>query len=220
MAGIPQVGNARGDTNFSGIAGAPAAEAQFYLAKELMTKGDLQEAQRVLDEAGRNLPDDLRKQLNELNMAMARLHSRRPRDPYAGMSEEKRPYIDMQMAQDQRRARMAVQQMAPRAKVVPEVVGRWEMTPNNQFLPKKALTIESNASYRLDSTDGSTSEGKMDVQIGRDPVRGRPEPSRGQMMLFDETSGQIGTMWYEFQSQDVMEITEMDSTKYQTRRAR
>jgi hypothetical protein len=60
----------------------------------------------------------------------------------------------------------------------------------------------------------------MDVQIGRDPVRGRTEPSRGQMMLYDERSGQIGTMWYEFTDRDVMEITEMDRTKYITKRQR
>lgn len=220
MAGMPQIGNARGDTNFSHIAGGPASEAQFYLAKELMTKGDLQGAQQVLYEAGRNLPDHLRKDLNELNMAMARQYSRQPRDPYSGMSEEKRPYIDQQMRQDQQRSQMAIRQMAPRARVVPEVVGRWDMKPDNQFLPKKTLTIESDASYKLVSTDGSTSQGKMDVQIGRDPVRGRSEPSRGQMMLYDETSGQIGTMWYEFTGSDVMEITEMDSTKYVTRRQR
>jgi hypothetical protein len=220
MAGMPQIGNARGDTNFSHIAGGPASEAQFYLAKELMTKGDIQGAQQVLYEAGRNLPDHLRKDLNELNMAMARQYSRQPRDPYSGMSEEKRPYIDQQTLQDQQRSQMAVRQMAPRARVVPEVVGRWDMKPDNQFLPKKTLTIESNANYKLVSTDGSTSQGKMDVQIGRDPVRGRSEPSRGQMMLYDETSGQIGTMWYEFTGPDVMEITEMDSTKYTTKRQR
>jgi hypothetical protein len=38
------------------------------------------------------------------------------------------------------------------------------------------------------------------------------------MMLYDETSGQIGTMWYEFTERDVMEITEMDSTKYRVQR--
>ena len=113
---------------------------------------------------------------------------------------------------------MAVQRMAPRAKVVPELVGRWDMTPDNRFLPKKTLTIEANADYSLVSTDGSTSKGKMDVQTGRDPVRGRPEPSRGQMMLYDIVSGQIGTMWYEFTDGGVMEVTEMDSTKYKARR--
>ncbi|MCS6294136.1 MAG: hypothetical protein H8J66_13785 [Nitrospira sp.] len=220
MAGMPQIGNARGDTNFSHLAGGPASEAQFYLAKELMTKGDIQGAQRMLYEAGRNLPDHLRKDLNELNMAMARQYSRQPHDPYSGMSEEKRPYIDQQTRQDQQRSQMAIRQMAPRARVVPEVVGRWDMKPDNQFLPKKTLTIEADANYKLVSTDGSTSQGKMDVQIGRDPVRGRSEPSRGQMMLYDETSGQIGTMWYEFTGPDVMEITEMDSTKYTTKRQR
>jgi tetratricopeptide (TPR) repeat protein len=221
MAGIPQIGNARGDTNFSGIAGAPAAEAQFYLAKELVAKGDVQGAQKVLYEAGRNLPEHLRGDLNELNMAIARMYSRQPRDPYAGMSAEKRPYVDMQMQQDQERTRMAIQKLAPTAKVLPELVGRWELTPNNKFLPKKTLTIEANADYTLLSVnDGATSKGKMDVQMGRDTGRGRPEPSRGQMMLYDETSGQIGTMWYEFTERDVMEITEMDSTKYRVQRQR
>ncbi len=220
MAGMPQIGNGRNDSNFAGLAGAPAAEAQFYLAKELMTSGDLEGAQQVLYEAGRNLPDDLRGQLNELNMAMARLHSRRPRDPYSGMSDEKRPSVERQLQQDQERARIAVRQLAPKARVVPEVVGRWEMTPNNQFLPKKTLTIGNDARYTLTSSDGSMSEGKMNIQIGRDPVRGRPEPSRGQMMLYDETTGQIGTMWYEFTGEGAMDITEMDSTKYASKRQR
>jgi len=57
MASIPKIGNARGDTNYSGLAGAPAAEAQFYLAKELVAKGDLQGAQKVLYETGQNLPE-------------------------------------------------------------------------------------------------------------------------------------------------------------------
>jgi tetratricopeptide (TPR) repeat protein len=34
MAGMPQIGNAKGDTNFSGIAGAPAAEAQKATCRE------------------------------------------------------------------------------------------------------------------------------------------------------------------------------------------
>ncbi|HEU4683524.1 MAG TPA: hypothetical protein VFS39_03370 [Nitrospira sp.] len=41
MAGMPRIGNAQGDTNFRGIAGAPAVEAEFYLAKELMNQDDL-----------------------------------------------------------------------------------------------------------------------------------------------------------------------------------
>jgi hypothetical protein len=50
--------------------------------------------------------------------------------------------------------------------------------------------------------------------------RRKAEPSSGQIMLYDEVSGQIGTMWYEFNAEGVMEITEMDSTKYEARRAR
>jgi hypothetical protein len=34
------------------------------------------------------------------------------------------------------------------------------------------------------------------------------------------TSGQIGPMWYEFTDAETMEIPEMDSTKYQTKRQR
>jgi hypothetical protein len=60
----------------------------------------------------------------------------------------------------------------------------------------------------------------MNVQIGRDMGRGRPEPSRGQMMLFDETSGQVSTMWYEFTDRDVMQIIDLDGTKYEARRKR
>ena len=40
MAGMPQIGNGRGDSNFGGLAAAPAAEAQFYLAKELMANAN------------------------------------------------------------------------------------------------------------------------------------------------------------------------------------
>lgn len=48
MAGMPQIGNAKGDTNFSHIAGAPTAEAQLALAKELVAEGDITGAQAAL----------------------------------------------------------------------------------------------------------------------------------------------------------------------------
>jgi len=222
MAGIPQVGNSRGDTNFSGIAGAPAAEAQLYLAQALVARGDVQGAQKALYEAGRNLPDHLRGELNELNMAMARMRSSPSRDPYQGMPPERRQYAEAQNQRDQERTRMAMRQMASQARVTPELVGIWELTPGNKFLPwKKTLTVDANANYTIVSTnDGATSRGKMNVQIGRDMGRGRPESSRGQMMLLDETSGQIGTMWYEFTDRDVMQITDLDGTKYDARRKR
>ena len=220
MAGIPKIGNARGDTNYAGLAAAPAAEAQFYLAKELMTKGDLEGAQKTLYEAGPNLPEHLQAQLGELNMAMARLHPRQEQDPYGSASADERPYVETLRRQELERQRMTIRHLAPRAKVLPEVVGRWELQPNNQFLPKKTLTIDSNADYRLVSADGTAAEGKMDIPTGRVPARGLPVPPSGQMMLYDERSGQIGMMWFEFTGEEAMQITDMDGTKYAARRTK
>lgn len=124
MAGIPQVGNVRGDTNFSGLAGAPASEAQLYVAKELVAKGDVQAAIRMLYEAGRNLPDHLRRDLNELNMAMARIHSSQPRDPYAGMGDEQRSYANLQRQRDLQRNRTAGRAMGKTAKSLARIGGR------------------------------------------------------------------------------------------------
>jgi tetratricopeptide (TPR) repeat protein len=219
MAGVPQIGNARGDSNFAGLAGAPAAEAQLYWAQALVAKGDVQGASRVLYEAGRNLPDYLRKDLNELNLAMARMHgSRRQQDPLAGMSAEQRRYAELQRQQDLERSQVASRYMAQRARVTPEVVGTWELVPENKSLPwRKTLMIQDDASYTLVSPhDGSTSRGKMDVQASRDVGHGA---SRGQMMLYDGT-GQVRTMWYEQVERDVMQVTDLDGTKYEARRRR
>jgi tetratricopeptide (TPR) repeat protein len=219
MAGIPMVGNAQGDTNFGGLAKGPAAEASLYLAQALVAKGDLEGAKRMLYEVGRDIPEHLRGDLNELNMAMARMQSSRPRDPYAGMDPEQRKYADIQDKRDRDRQRMAFRYMAPNAKVAPELIGTWEMTPENKFLPwHKMLTIESNAQYTLISqSDGTTRKGKMDVQRRHDPVRGGTDPSEGQMMMYDE-SGEIKTMWYEVVDQDAMKVTDLDGTKYMLRR--
>lgn len=221
MAGIPQIGNANGDTNFSGIAGAPASEAQFYLAKELVAKGDVQGAQKVLYEAGRNLPDHLRKDLNELNLAMSRMDARPPSDPYAGMSKEERQYAELQDQRNKEGMRQAMKHLSPATSLVPELVGRWEMTPDNKFLPKKILTIENSSNYTLVSTnDGSAKRGMIHMQGGRGKGHGRPEPSSGQMMLYDDTSGQMGTMWFEFTDTNVMQITDLDGIVYQAQRQR
>ncbi|HZS12213.1 MAG TPA: tetratricopeptide repeat protein [Nitrospirales bacterium] len=222
MAGLPMISNGRGDSNYSGIAGAPAAEAQLYLAKALVAKGDIQEAQRVLYEAGRNLPEALQKDLGELNMAMSRLSSRQRAADDERISDDERPYVEMLRRQQQERSRIVIQRLAPNAKVVPELVGRWELTPDNQFLPKKTLTIEENASYSIVSTDGSRSQGKADVQGGRYRAQGRqPEASSGQLMLYDTAAGQIGTMWFEFTSPGVVQITdETDGTVYRAERQR
>ena len=222
MAGIPMMGTAKGDTNFGGLAGAPASEASLYLAQALLAKGDADGASRALYEVGRTIPEHLRNDLNQLNMAIARVQSQqRPPDPYAGMSPEKRSYAELQYQRDRERQQMAARHLAPNAKIVPELVGVWEMSPDNQYLPwKKTMTIEANANFSIISqSDGSTHRGKIDVQHGRNVVQGGLDASRGQMMIYDE-SGAVYTMWYEFVGRDIMRITDMDGTHYKAQRHR
>lgn len=219
MAGMPQIGNARGDTNFNHIAGAPAAEAQFYLARELVAKGDVQGASQALYEAGRNLPDHLRPELNELNLAMARMSPGQSRDPYAGLSPDQRRLAEQQRQRELERNRAVMKQATARARVPAELVGTWELVPDNKFLPKQqTLRIEADASFTLTMrSDGSVRKGKVDVQAARTANRSAGEPSRGQMMLYEDR-GEVGTMWYESQDGGRMEITDLDGTKYDARR--
>lgn len=96
MAGIPMVGNTQGDTNFGGLAGAPASEASFCLTQSLLAQGDTDVANRALYEIGRTIPEHLRSDLNQLSMAIARVHSQRQlQDPYSGISPEERSYADL-----------------------------------------------------------------------------------------------------------------------------
>lgn len=225
MAGIPMVGNAQGDTNFAGLAGAPASEASFYLAQSLLAKGDTEGANRALYEIGRTIPEDLRDDLNQLNMAIARTHSQQQQqqqeDPYAGMNPEQRSFADRQYQRDRERQQIASQQLMAKAKVVPELVGVWEMSPDNKFLPwKKTLTIESNAHFTLVSqSDGSTRRGKVDTQQAMNMAQRGLDTTDGQMMVYDE-SGSVSTMWYEFIDRDRMRITDMDGTYYEAHRRR
>jgi hypothetical protein len=80
-------------------------------------------------------------------------------------------YRDIQRQQDEARRRMVLKQFAPNAKVSPELVGVWDLSPDNKFLPfRKTLTIQSNADYTVVmQKDGSTSHGK--VQGGRGQMR-------------------------------------------------
>lgn len=218
---IPRIGNAKGDTNFGGLAGDASGEAMIELAKNFLESGEYEQARFYLQGASNaGIPDHLRADVNELNMALARLPSKQYQ---ANSSEDSDPaqqyYLDIQRQQDEARMRMANKFMAPNAKVTPDLVGVWELTPENKFLPwQKTLTVEANANYTLVlKADGSATRGKMDVQGGRHVVRGRPEPSRGQMMLYDET-GQVLTMYYEFVDRNVMQIIDLDGTHYQARR--
>lgn len=217
MAGTPQIGNASGDTNFSGIAGAPAAEAQFYLAKELVAQGDIRGASQVLYEAGRNLPEHLRPELNELNLAMARMKNSQPRDDFEGMPPDRRAAAEAQRQRDLARNREGARVMASRARVVPELVGTWDLVPNNKYLPRQqVLRIDADASFALTSKQG-TRQGKVDIQVARMTRRTSEDPARGQMMLL-EPSGEIGTLWYEFVDQDRMHVTDLEGTEYEAKR--
>ncbi|HYB42956.1 MAG TPA: hypothetical protein VEL75_14360, partial [Candidatus Methylomirabilis sp.] len=221
MAGVPMIGNSRGDTNFGGIAGAPASEAALYVARSLLAKGDPQGASQALYEVGRDLPDQLRGELSELNMAIARESSRmRAQSSATQPDPQAQAYADVQRQRDQERMRTAMRQMSASARVVPELVGVWELTPDNKYLPwQKTLTVDAAANYVLVSKrDGSTARGKMNVQATRSGARGGQESAGGQMMLYDEAAGQIRTMWYEFVDRDVMRITDLDGTKYEARR--
>lgn len=223
MAGIPMVGNAQGDTNFGGLAGAPAAEASLYLAQSLLAKGDTEGASRALYEIGRTIPEHLRNDLNQLNMAIAQVSTQQQQqqDPYEGMSPEQRSSADLQYRQNRERQRTAIQRLMPKAKVIPELVGVWEMSPDNKFLPlKKTLTIESNANFTiLSQGEGSTRRGKMDVPQARNMTQRGLDSAEGQMTMYDE-SGSVSTLWYEFIDRNRMRITDLDGTKYEARRIR
>lgn len=223
MAGIPMVGNAQGDTNFGGLAGAPAAEASLYLAQSLLAKGDTEGASRALYEIGRTIPEHLRNDLNQLNMAIAQVSTQQQQqqDPYEGMSPEQRSSADLQYRQNRERQRTAIQRLMPKAKVIPELVGVWEMSPDNKFLPlKKTLTIESNANFTiLSQGEGSTRRGKMDVPQARNMAQRGLDSAEGQMTMYDE-SGSVSTLWYEFIDRNRMRVTDLDGTKYEARRIR
>ncbi|HXJ80275.1 MAG TPA: hypothetical protein VMS64_16540, partial [Candidatus Methylomirabilis sp.] len=169
----------------------------------------------------KDLPEQLRGDLNQLNMAIARESSRaRPSGDPAPQDPQRQQYADLQRQRDEARMRMAMPQMTASARMAPELVGVWELTPDNKFLPwQKTLTVDAGANYVLVSKrDGATTRGKMNVQATRSMGPGGPQSTGGQMMLYDEAAGQVRTMWYEFVGKDVMRITDLDGTKYEARR--
>jgi len=259
MAGRPQIGNANGDTNYGGIAKESAAEAQLALAKELVAKGDVKGAQEALWEVGRDLPDHLRKELNDLNMEMAKLPFPQPPAPYAQEAEERDRSVRQQTQQewerqrddrnrywekqaqqdmdfrreegerraarqaqrDRDRANQSLKHFTPIAAVVPGLIGRWDMQPDNQSMPKVTLTIEANSTYSLiSSKDGSTIRGTAYTQGKQRTNRSASKSSNGHMMLYDEATGQIGTMSFTLIDDGTMEIIGVSGTKYLTRRQR
>jgi tetratricopeptide (TPR) repeat protein len=243
LAGTPQIGDGYGKTNFGGQAGVPAKEAQILLAKELIGKGDAKGAQEVLFEAGTNVPEHLREQINEINMAMLRLPPRPYHDPYADTPEERSRLADQRARQEQQvreqternaerlvqreaeRQRMMVRRtlssLPPLTRVVPSLAGRWEMAPDQSSASKRILTIQPDSRYSLVTvTDGSTISGTAYLQNPQRGRRGKSEPSSGHIMLYDEQSGQIGAMSYEFTDEHTLQLVGASGTRYLTRRLR
>lgn len=109
--------------------------------------------------------------------------------------------------------------MIPIVAIVPGLVGRWEMQPDNQEMPKAILMIEGNSAYLLTSSDDrSQLRGTIYTHNRQRARRATSEPSRGQMTLYDETTGKIGTMSFDFTGDGEMEIIGMSGTKYVVRR--
>ncbi|HVW04931.1 MAG TPA: tetratricopeptide repeat protein [Vicinamibacterales bacterium] len=205
---IPRIGNARGDTNFGDQATAGSGEALVELAKTFLEAGQVDQAQRYLQAAtNAGIPDSLRNDVNQMNFAIARMMSNRQQSqPQAYESPQEQPFRQMQQQQDRARAQALYQYMSANARVVPDIVGTWELTPENAFLPmKKTLTVDSSANYTLVmQSDGRTSRGKANSQ-------------RGQLMLFGD-DGSSDTLYFEPVSRDQLSVTALDGTKYVARR--
>lgn len=237
MADRPKLGDGYGHTNFGGVAGVPAQEAQILLAKELIAKGDAQGARAVLFEAGNGAPDHLRKEINDINMAMLRLPPPPYHDPYADTKEEQARIEELKSQQERRLreqterntqqqaqrdrtlARRAVAGLPPLATVVPSLVGRWKMVPDNPSAQERRLTIGRDSRYTLVTPgDGSTRSGTAYLQGKRQGRRNTTDPSNGQILLYDDQSGQVGSMWFELTGDGAVQLTGASGTRYTTTR--
>jgi tetratricopeptide (TPR) repeat protein len=206
-ATIPRIGNARGDTNFGDQATAGSGEALVELAKTFLEASQVDQAQRYLQAAtNAGIPNALRNDVNQMNFAIARMMSNRQPPPQVYDSPREQPFQQMQQQQERARAQALYQYMAANARVVPDIVGTWELTPENAFLPtKKTLTVDGGANYTLVmQADGRTSRGKANSQ-------------RGQLMLFGD-DGSSDTLYFEPISRDQLSVTALDGTKYVARR--
>ena len=143
------------------------------------------------------------------------INDRRQQAP-AYQDPQQQRYADMQSQQDQMRAQQTYRMMAERAQVSPELVGTWELIPENSFLPKRrTLTIEANADYAMTVQNGQNSRGKAMLQGGRPPMQG--EPPRGALILM-APDGSQDTIYFEFTTRDTMDVQAQDGTKYHARR--
>lgn len=216
---IPRIGNARGDTNFSDQATSGSGEAMFELAKQYLQAGQLEEAAKYLRGAtDAGIPDRLRPEVNQMNMALGRMMSqqRQPQQQYGNEDPTRRRMRELQQQRDDERNRTAAQMMAAQAIVAPGLVGTWQLVPDNQFLPlRQTLVIDSGANYSITyQRDGRTVRGKVSSQSGRYRFGGAQEAQTGQLMFIPDGGAQMGTMYYEFTAPNQIAITDLDGTKY------
>jgi len=148
-------------------------------------------------------------------MAIVRMSQDQP-TRQSSLSPEQQRAQEMQQQQDQRTQQAASRYMQTNARVIPELVGTWDLVPENNFLPyKKTLAIEANASFTLvTQSDNRTSRGKVNVLPNRSAYG---SPTTGQMQLFPDT-GQIDVLYYDLVDSRQMKITAQDGVKYVARK--
>ena len=77
-------------------------------------------------------------------------------------------------------------------------------------MPNGTLTIDANSAYTLISSDNRPLlRGTMYTQNRQRTRRAKSEPSRGQLILYDDATGKLGTMSFEFAGDDMIEIIGM-----------
>ena len=207
---VPRIGNAQGDTNFSNQATSGSGEAMVELAKQFLEAGNTTEAMKYLQAAtNAGIPDRLRAEVNQMNLALARMMSNQRAQPQPSPQQdrneppERQRLRDMQEQQENERNRRAAEVMAARARVTPDLVGTWTVVPENQFLPTSfTLTIDGAANFsQVFPREGRTVRGKASLQ------------ARGVLMLIGE-DGRLDTLYFESTGQNTMDVQMLEGARY------
>ncbi len=216
---IPNIGNVRGDTNFAGEAGAPAAEALLELAKNFRDLGDYDTALQYAQAATQHSPPaHLRRELNELNLEIvnklnAKLAEQQSRQ-YQQQQEETARLWQQQIKQQQEWEQLR----RSGAPVDPDLVGIWETSAADYPPPPTPfiLAIEADGSYTITTGSGPTAS----------LTRGRMQAWGSHMTLVDEqgktTRAAFRIMGSQFygaaQGKDLLQITFFQGASYRLHR--
>lgn len=213
---MPRVGNARGETNFSDQATAGAGEAMVELAKSFLEIGDAEHASQYLQAAtNAGIPNNLRNDVNQMQFAIARLLSDRPTNqlpPSTDPMEQR--YRNLQQQQDNARARDMYRYATANARVPQELIGSWDLIPENTFLPMRSvLTLEADASFTMTrQRDNRVTRGKATMPSGY-----RFRNNEGQLVLIAE-DGATDVLYYEVESPTQLNLQTQDGNKYKARK--